>query len=133
MEAMGFQVGTQLAERYTKDRPRFTEQTEVILFLCKEFWLDVFKKRVDNLKTNNRGVYVLQDNAFRWMRNLHAIGSTQETGNVARREYAASCTYFPSGIIQGLLVNLGLPCTVTGDAGNLPGCTYTVRLKGSAP
>ena len=24
------------------------------MFLCKEFWMDCFKKRVDNLKTNNR-------------------------------------------------------------------------------
>ena len=65
---------------------------------------------------------MLQDNAFRWMRNLHAIGPTEEAGNVALREYAASYTCFPCGIIRGLLVNLGLPCaSVTGDAGSLPG------------
>ena len=104
------------------------------MFLCKEFWLECFKKRVDNLKTNNRGVYVLQDNAFRWMRNLHAIGPTEEAGNAALREYAASYTHFPCGIIRGLLHALGLQCvSVTGDAGALPGCTFTVRLKGSTP
>lgn len=104
------------------------------MFLCKEFWLDVFKKRVDNLKTNNRGVYVLQDSAFRWTRNLHAIGPTEEAGGTALREYAASYTHFPCGLIRGLLVSLGLPCvSVTGDAGSLPGCTFTVRLQGSTP
>ena len=49
-------MATAAVDRYTRDRARFLDQTEVILFLCKEFWLDVFKKRVDNLKTNNRGV-----------------------------------------------------------------------------
>mmetsp|Transcript_23470 Transcript_23470/g.57497 ORF Transcript_23470/g.57497 Transcript_23470/m.57497 type:complete len:173 (-) Transcript_23470:57-575(-) len=131
MEAMGFQVGTQLAERYTRDRARFTEQTEIILFLCKEFWLDVFKKRVDNLKTNNRGVYVLQDNAFRWTRNLHAWGPTDAEGEAALKAYGASCTHFPCGIIRGMLSHLGLACTVTGDAAGLPGVTFTLRLKGS--
>lgn len=76
------------------------------MFLCKEFWFEVFKKRVDNLKTNNRGIYVLQDNAFRWIRNLHAIGPSEEAGNTALREYAASYTHFPCGIIRGLLNNL---------------------------
>ena len=67
-------------------------------------------------------MYVLQDNAFRWMRNLHAIGPTEEAGNAAVREYAASYTHFPCGVIRGVLVNLGLSCaSVTGDAGSLPG------------
>ena len=27
---------------------------EIIKFMCKEFWLAVFKKQVDNLRTNHR-------------------------------------------------------------------------------
>ena len=42
------------SRRRTKDRARFTEPTEAILFVCKEFW-PVFKKRVDNLKTTTAG------------------------------------------------------------------------------
>ncbi|KAF7529193.1 hypothetical protein G7054_g9923 [Neopestalotiopsis clavispora] len=34
-------------------------------FLCKDLWTLVFKKQIDNLKTNHRGVYVLTDNMFR--------------------------------------------------------------------
>lgn len=33
--------------------------------MCKDLWTLVFKKQVDNLKTNHRGVYVLTDNLFR--------------------------------------------------------------------
>ena len=174
LEAMGYQVGTQLAERfvhpnpaplrvrfpsrprflpssplpvvatltpprrsrphrrYTKDRARFTEPTEIILYLCKEFWPDVFKKRVDNLKTNNRGVYVLTDNAFRWVHHLHAVGPSREAGEAAKREYAETCARFPAGIVRGALANLGTPCVVVAEC-DPPSCVFTVRLRGAAP
>lgn len=38
---------------------------DVIKFCCKDLWTIVFRKQIDNLKTNHRGVYVLTDNAFR--------------------------------------------------------------------
>ena len=40
--------------RYSKDRPRMGDALEIIKFMCKEFWLAVFKKQVDNLRTNHR-------------------------------------------------------------------------------
>jgi hypothetical protein len=40
--------------RITVDRPRFNEPLEVIKFICKEFWAELFQKQVDNLKTNHR-------------------------------------------------------------------------------
>jgi hypothetical protein len=40
--------------RYSKDKPRLGDTLEIIKFLCKEFWLAVFKKQVDNLRTNHR-------------------------------------------------------------------------------
>lgn len=51
--------------RFSSDRPRFTDTLDVIKFLCKDLWMLVFRKQIDNLKTNHRGVYVLTDNAFR--------------------------------------------------------------------
>jgi hypothetical protein len=39
---------------YARDKPRFADNLDVIKFLCKEFWSEVFKKQVDNLKTNYR-------------------------------------------------------------------------------
>ena len=42
----GFRVGRQLAERYTANRPRMAEPLEVIKFICKEFWAEVFRKQV---------------------------------------------------------------------------------------
>lgn len=42
--------------RYTADRTRFSDSLEVIKFICKEFWSEVFKKQIDNLKTNRHRV-----------------------------------------------------------------------------
>jgi hypothetical protein len=42
------------ARSYSRDKPRFGEHLEAIKFLCKEFWSELFKKQVDNLKTNYR-------------------------------------------------------------------------------
>eukprot|EP00878_Enallax_costatus_P030386 GHUV01033079.1.p1 GENE.GHUV01033079.1~~GHUV01033079.1.p1 ORF type:complete len:167 (+),score=38.98 GHUV01033079.1:238-738(+) len=54
LQAVGFRVGRQLAERYSKDKARLGDTLEVIKFLCKDFWQAVFKKQIDNLKTNHR-------------------------------------------------------------------------------
>lgn len=40
--------------RFSRDRPRFTDALDVIKFLCKDLWTLVFKKQIDNLKTNHR-------------------------------------------------------------------------------
>ena len=42
----GFRVGRQLAERCTWDRPRLVEQLDVMKFICKEFWIELFQKQV---------------------------------------------------------------------------------------
>lgn len=54
LERLGFRVGEGLTERFSRDRPRFTDQLDVIKFLCKDLWTVVFKKQIDNLKTNHR-------------------------------------------------------------------------------
>lgn len=78
LERLGFRVGQRLAEkylvsarcvsngrRYTRDRGRFQDLLEVIKFICKDFWTEVFRKQIDNLRTNHKGTYMLTDNKFR--------------------------------------------------------------------
>lgn len=57
LEALGYRVGQGLVERFSKDRPRFGDTLDVIKFLCKDLWMLVFRKQVDNLKTNHRVGY----------------------------------------------------------------------------
>ncbi|TMW87184.1 hypothetical protein EJD97_020312, partial [Solanum chilense] len=131
IEAIGFQVGHQLSERYTMDRPRFTDHLEAIKFICKDFWSEVFKKQIDNLKTNHRGTFVLQDNRFRWLSrmsvdpSIETLGSIQDPSAMAENKAAQAIgmhLYFPCGIIRGALSNLGIPCAVSADISNLPAC-----------
>jgi len=54
LEKLGFRVGLALSERFSRDRPRLTDNLDVIKFVCKDIWTIVFKKQIDNLKTNHR-------------------------------------------------------------------------------
>jgi hypothetical protein len=35
-----------------------------------EFWITLFSKQIDNLRTNNSGIFVLQDNNFRFLSQI---------------------------------------------------------------
>lgn len=54
LEKLGYRVGQGLSEKYSKDRPRFVDQLDIIKFVCKDIWTVIFKKQIDNLKTNHR-------------------------------------------------------------------------------
>src|SRR5882757_6775022 len=43
-----------MRSRLVKDRPRFTDTLDTIKFICKEVWVAVWDKQVDNLRTNHR-------------------------------------------------------------------------------
>ncbi|KAI7741957.1 hypothetical protein M8C21_010214, partial [Ambrosia artemisiifolia] len=121
IEAIGYQVGHQLCERYTMERPRFSDHLEAIKFLCKDFWSELFKKQIDNLKTNHRGTFVLQDNKFRWLSRVSADTSV-ESSSAAQDTTTSMLLYFPCGIIRGALSTLGIPCAVSADISSLPAC-----------
>ncbi|KAK6073629.1 transporter particle component [Seiridium cupressi] len=90
LETLGYRVGLGLVERFSRDRPRFNDTLDVIKFLCKDLWTLVFKKQIDNLKTNHRGVYVLTDNMFRPLSRMstdaggQAVVRAQPPGNPER-------------------------------------------------
>ncbi|KAL1980583.1 hypothetical protein VTN96DRAFT_3951 [Rasamsonia emersonii] len=121
LESLGYRVGQGLAERFSRDRPRFTDNLDVIKFLCKDLWTILFRKQVDNLKTNHRGVYVLTDNSFRpFTRMSMAVRSEA----VARAE---AFLWFPCGVIRGALANLGINATVQAETSDLPGATFQIK------
>lgn len=83
-----------IKKRFSRDRPRFNETLDAIKFICKDLWMLVFKKQVDNLKTNHRGVYVLTDNAFRPLSRMSAGAG----GQAVLRAQPVSAFIFPSSI-----------------------------------
>jgi len=121
LEMLGYRVGQGLVERFSRDRPRFTDTLDVIKFLCKDLWMLVFRKQIDNLKTNHRGVYVLTDNSFRPFSRM----STEAGGQAVLR--AQPFLWFPCGIIRGALASMGINATVQAETSELPGATFQIK------
>ncbi|KKZ64985.1 hypothetical protein EMCG_09111 [[Emmonsia] crescens] len=121
LETLGFRVGQGLAERFSRDRPRFTDNLDVIKFLCKDFWTILFRKQIDNLKTNHRGVYVLTDNAFRPFTRMSMSNRNEAIAK------AQAYLWFPCGIIRGGLASMGINATVQAESSDLPGATFQIK------
>ncbi|KAJ8308711.1 hypothetical protein KUTeg_013585 [Tegillarca granosa] len=136
LESLGFRVGQSLVERFTKDSSRFKDELDTMKFICKDFWNSVYKKQIDNLRTNHQspscelfpfgylhcfeivlqllllGVYVLQDNKFRFL--------TQLSNGKQYMDSAPMYLAFPCGMIRGALSNLGINCIVTAEVSAMP-------------
>ncbi|KIW56946.1 hypothetical protein PV05_05558 [Exophiala xenobiotica] len=121
LERLGFRVGEGLSERFSRDRPRFTDHLDVIKFLCKDVWTVVFKKQIDNLKTNHRGVFVLTDSKFR---PFARMSMTTHAEAIVR---AQPHLYFPCGIIRGVLSSLGIKATVQAETTELPSASFQIK------
>ncbi|XP_076874820.1 trafficking protein particle complex subunit 6b isoform X3 [Brachyhypopomus gauderio] len=110
-----------LKGRFTKDTARFKDELDVMKFICKDFWTCVFKKQIDNLRTNHQGIYVLQDNKFRLL--------TQLSAGKQYLENAPKYLAFPCGLVRGALSNLGVKSIVTAEVSVMPACKFQVMIQ----
>ena len=137
MERMGYSVGFRLCERLSQNRVfssggkdsasiAAAAQLEAVKFLCKEVWIEVFRKQIDKLQTNHRGVFVLKDMKLRW---LEGLPINREDARITAIQILA----FPCGIIRGALANLGIPavvsCDFLADGQNMAACSFNVKIK----
>ena len=140
LERMGYSVGFRLCERLAQNKTFGTatipskdpaqavaaSQLEAVKFLCKEFWMEVFRKQIDKLQTNHRGVFVLKDMDLRW---LSRLPPNQEDARVAAIQMLA----FPCGLVRGALANLGIPsvvsCDFLADGANMSACAFNIKIK----
>jgi trafficking protein particle complex subunit 6 len=155
LERMGYSVGFRLCERLAQNRTFSgatataattaaaaassaannakdpaqavaAAQLEAVKFLCKEVWMEVFRKQIDKLQTNHRGVFVLKDLELKWLTRLP---SHQETARVTAIQLLA----FPCGIVRGALSNLGIPavvsCDFLSDGHNMAACSFNIKIK----
>lgn len=123
LESIGHHVGANFAERLCRDKPLFTETLDAVKFICKDIWVACWEKQVDNLRTNHRGVYVLQDNSFK---PISRLSSWDGRADALRR--AKLYVVMPAGIIKGALSRLGLQGVVVPEITSLPQCTFQVKL-----
>ncbi|KAG7470700.1 hypothetical protein MATL_G00116600 [Megalops atlanticus] len=121
LEGMGFRVGQGLIERITKDAPSFKDDLDIMKFICKDFWINIFKKQIDNLRTNHQGTYVLQDNKFALL--------TQFSNGKQYLEEAPKYLAFSCGLVRGALSNLGLDSVVTAEVSTMPSCKFQVVIQ----
>jgi len=121
LEGIGMHVGANFTERLCRDRPLFGDTLDIIKFICKDIWAACWDKQVDNLRTNHRGVYVLQDSAFK---PISRISSWEGRAEAVKRGrlYVA----MPAGIIRGALSRLGVQATVVPEVTSLPQCMHLV-------
>ncbi|XRB22647.1 trafficking protein particle complex subunit 6 [Pseudoscourfieldia marina] len=124
LQAIGYRVGYALVERCSRGKPRPTDKLDAVKFVCKDFWSVAFGKNVDHLRTNHRGVFVLQDTSFRNLRHV-----PQHANN----DVANERLQIPTGMLQGALAALGVPPTsVEVECNSPPDVTFTVKI-GVAP
>ncbi|XP_056658553.1 trafficking protein particle complex subunit 6B-like [Monodelphis domestica] len=121
LENMGFRVGQGLIERFTKDTALFKDELEIMNFICKDFWTTVFKKQIDNLRTNHEGIYVLQDNKFQLL--------TQMSSGKQYLDQAPKYLAFTCGLMRGSLSNLGIKSIVTVEVSAMPACIFQVMIQ----
>ncbi|XP_067384200.1 trafficking protein particle complex subunit 6b [Channa argus] len=121
LENMGFRVGQGLIERLTKETARFKDELDTMKFICKDFWTCVFKKQIDNLRTNHQGIYVLQDSKFRLLSQL-AVGKQY-------LEQAPKYLAFTCGLVRGALSSLGVKSIVTAEVSLMPACKFQVIIQ----
>ncbi|KAI9522110.1 Trafficking protein particle complex subunit 6B [Dissostichus eleginoides] len=121
LESMGFRVGQGIIERLTRDSPSFKDELDVMKFVCKDFWTKVFRRQVDNLRTNHQGTYVLQDNKFSFLTQL---SSGKQYLDQAPKYLAFSC-----GVVRGALSNLGMDSVVTAEVSVMPSCKFQVVVQ----
>ncbi|KAH3742805.1 trafficking protein particle complex subunit 6b [Pelomyxa schiedti] len=138
---LGESVGSAVVERLVKDKPLFQDTLSMFRFICKEFWIAIFRKQADNLRTNNKGVYAIIDSQFTWLSHMSfpadlvtATTSTSPTKPslepaTRRTEALVLYTSFFCGVVKGALETLGLKCDIAADASALPACTFTVRVR----
>ncbi len=139
MERLGYDVGYRLSERLAQSKSLIPPNTnnnqpptpaavqlEAVKFICKEFWMEVYHKQIDKLQTNHRGVFVLKDMEFKWLKRLPG---EQDLARIMAIKILA----FPCGLIRGAMANLGIvavvSCDFLADGRNMSSCSFNIKIK----
>ncbi|KEQ70316.1 transport protein particle component [Aureobasidium namibiae CBS 147.97] len=133
LDTLGYRVGLGLIEKLSAQSARPTTPLDMIKFICKDLWQVVFRKQIDNLKTNHRGTFVLTDNKFMALGRMSVDRGRGPRGTEEALGAAQPFLYFPCGIIRGALSAFGLNVTVHAETSELPQAIFQIRTVGSKP
>merc|ERR1711997_337388 len=121
LELIGYNAGYRMGEKLTREHPKFKDELDLMKFICKDYWVCIFRKQIDNLRTNHQGVYVLQDKSFKY---LQTVSNSKQYF-----EDSAAFLVFTCGLIRGSLANLGVKSVVTTDVNTLPAVKFQIQVQ----
>lgn len=99
------------SRRISRDRPPLPTTLDVLKFLCKDFWIAVWDKQVDGLRTNHRGVYVLQDHSFKPLTRISSSQGSAAAAPAAKAQLAHSV-----GLLRGALLRMGISANLVAES-----------------
>jgi hypothetical protein len=134
-------VHYKLTTRMTVARPPLATPLDIIKFICKDLFLHVYAKGIDNLRTNHKGTFVLQSHALPPLIPLSSYrgpANDLETAKLVRNCSSLASTsqltqqhlIFPQALIQGAVTRLGMPAIVQAESSGLPQCEWGVDAFG---
>jgi trafficking protein particle complex subunit 6 len=125
LELLGYNIGKRYCERQIKDREKFNDVLlDCFKWICQTFWVDMFHKPIDRLQTNNRGIFILQDLNFKFLKNL---STDSVKSDEVKHQQMLFCLPV-CGYIRGILSSFGYNASVNISLANLPSVTFHVRI-----
>lgn len=132
---VGEGIGGRAAERASRGLAPCASEHDAVVRACKELWMFLHGKRIDKLKTNNKGVFVLHDDAFVAMRAVGGTGNESSDERIVARALALH-----AGALRGALRAFGVECDVVGEIsrststqGVVSGARAAPALRAPAP
>lgn len=100
-----------------------SESVDAMKFICKDVWSVLFRKQIDNLKTNHKGTYELYENSPLWFMYTSPLKNSFKEEPI----HNASLEFF-SGVIAGVLDTLGYKSDVFGEFLEGNSCRFIVNI-----
>lgn len=119
LESIGYNTGLRLAELISynenTDMTNGLELLNVIKFICRDVWKEVYGKQIDNLRTNHKGTFVLIANQFK------PFDSFDEHKN------CKLWLNLPCGLIRGVLKSFGVESAVSAEITKFPSVSFSIQ------
>lgn len=127
VETYGYSLGMRLAEyiMYSlRSEIKLVVVLDVMKFICRELWKELYGKQMDSLRTNHRGTFVLIDTNFKSIANLSSPDSISELMSAAK-----VYLLFPCGIIRGVLTSFGIDAYASADIKLFPSVEFSIQTS----
>lgn len=129
LENCGYSIGIRLSEVliYKDSQNEILKNLEllnIMKFICRDVWRELYGKQMDNLRTNHRGTFVLIDNAFKTFQRFDSPVDLQDTIYKCK-----PYLWISSGIIRGVLKSFGVDSLITPEITKFPMVSFNIQTN----